>query len=138
MEKHSILRDSMMFRPVYLSDLKPIKKVYWEHECGKGCTMQGTNEAIGMNFGIPLNLAEVDGKVIAYSFLNLTENAEPRLHVFVDKDYKEEEIQKSLEQYSSGGNTNAYIDGSPDQLSDIPGIENAIKTLVGWLNKCLS
>ena len=140
MKTKSALQHQIKFRPVYLSDLKPIRKVYWDHEDHEAIPTNNfkAHKEIGFDFGIPLNLAEQDGKVIAYSFLNLTKNQEVQLKVFVDKNYKEEDIKKSLEAYSKSGNTNVYIDGSPNQLSDVPGIGNAISTLVNWLNSCLS
>lgn len=140
MKTKSALQHQIKFRPVYLSDLKPIREVYWDNESRDAISTDflKTHKEIGFDFGIPLNLAEQDGKVVAYSFLNLTSNQEVQLNVFVDKNYKEEDIKKSLEAYSKSGNTNVYIDGSPNQLSDVPGIGNAINTLVNWLNSCLS
>ncbi|MBB5438747.1 hypothetical protein HDC92_002428 [Pedobacter sp. AK017] len=116
------------FREVFLSDLKSIVNLY---------RTQKTIHSTGLNadFGLPLGIAELNCKIIAYAFVNINDAGKAVVQVHTDKELAQDQVCETLKNISLK-RFKAQWTFDDNGISTENHVKNAISRLVNWLNNC--
>lgn len=134
MSRQTREQDQFIYRPVYLSDLKSIVKLYREQQPDGRYSYRG--ESLDADFGIPLNIVEYNKKTVAYSAICLDEKQQASIRLVLDKTCADEAVASTLEERSLYACRHAHLFMDEEEHFETDKIRHAIRTLTDWLNKC--
>lgn len=127
-------QDRFIYRPVYLSDLKAIVKLYREQLSDGRYSYH--SEELTADFGIPLNVVEYNKKAIAYSAICLDEEQQAHITLVLDKTCADDAVATALEACSLHACRSSHLFMDEEEHFETDKIRHAIQTLTSWLNKC--
>lgn len=114
-------QQNLNFRAVTISDMNTIVKLYLEQKTTLDSTL--TN-----HFGLPLYVAELNNKIVGYSYATTTNANNYNLNTHIDTNFSNYQIDESLIRESELFFKNEWQYGSNKKLSI------SIAHLVNWLN----
>lgn len=116
------------FREVFLSDLKSIVNLYRTQK-------PFNTTCLTADFGLPLGIAELNCKIIAYAFVNINDAGKAVIQVHTDKELAQDQVCETLKSISLKRFT-AHWSFDDNGISMENHVKNAISRLVNWLNNC--
>lgn len=127
----------LKFREVYLSDLSPIISLYRktevQHPHAAAAAAAGK---LDTHFGLPLNVVEWNKKIVAYSFVSISETEQAEVKWRIDQEFKETSLETQLSDFAAKRYQATAENPARKNLSDPKSIRNSINRLVDWLNNC--
>ncbi len=130
-----IKKEDIKLREVYLEDLKSVITLYGnnllatKHENGVGTQLTS-------NFGLPIGIAEKNGKVIAYSRVNIDGKGKPIFQIHTNETGGTDTVCKDLSNFSEERFAAIWGDNKEQSLLMNKPVQSAIDKLVDWLNHC--
>lgn len=125
METTAIKNTGIKVREVYLSDLTAVMDLY----------LNGSADELTTDFGLPIGLAEQDGRIIACSFVNINSNGQPTFRINMGSSVETGCLGKELNQFTVNRFTGIW-GPAVGTVSSVQPLKNAVKRLVDWLNHC--
>jgi hypothetical protein len=123
-------QEEIKLREVYLSDLKSVMNLY---HGDLGSNENGLANGLTADFGLPIGIAELNGRVIAYSRVNIDSKG---VAIFKIHSAKLSEVDAVLEDLNSFSVKRFGSIWGVQQGSLNKPVVNAIDRLVDWLNHC--
>ena len=124
----------LKFRGVYLTDLKSIKALYFGNENIENQAI--SEKELNEQFGIPLNVAEWNKRIIAYSFVNVDAQTKPRIQLRIAEEFSAMNIADQLTDFTIRSHEGVYGLNGGDAFSDTKSVQNSIRSFVDWMNQC--
>jgi len=124
METAAIKNENLRIREVYLSDLTSVVNLY----------LKGSANKLTTDFGLPLGVAEQNGKVIACSCVSVDGTGKPIFRLYSHSLKECNLICESLNSFSV--KRFATVWGTKGINLNTTPVQNAIIRLVHWLNQC--
>lgn len=134
MASAEIKQEEIRLREVYLSDLKTVMNLY-NNGLASIKNANGSGNGLTADFGLPIGIAEQNGKVIAYSRVNIDSKGTPVFNVHSDEAIEANAVCENLNSFSVKRFHAIWGVGEEQALSSKP-VVNAIDRLVDWLNHC--
>lgn len=127
-------KQEIKFREVYLSDLKLVMNLYHGDltSIKRGNT---SGKELTADFGLPIGIAEQNGKVIGYSRVNIDSNGEPVFKIHSEEVDEAHAVWENLNIFSVKRFHTIWSVGRKHGSLNEP-VVNAIERLVDWLNHC--
>jgi hypothetical protein len=122
------------FRDVYLSDLSPIISLY--RKTAVQHPHIAAADKLDVHFGLPLNVVEQNKKIVAYSFVSISETEQAEVRWRIDQEFKETSLETQLSDFAAKRYQAKAENQTGKDLSDPQSIRNSINRLVDWLNNC--
>lgn len=114
-------QQNLNFRAVTIFDMNTIVKLYQKQK-------ETLDSALTNHFGLPLYVAELDSKIVGYSYAIPTNADNYNLNTHIDINFSNDQIDESLKRESELFFKNEWQNGSNKNLSV------SITHLVNWLN----
>jgi hypothetical protein len=114
-------QQNLNFRAVTIFDMNTIVKLYQKQK-------ETLDSALTNHFGLPLCVAELDSKIVGYSYATTTNTNNYNLNTHIDINFSNDQIDESLKRESELFFKNEWQNGSNKNLSV------SITHLVNWLN----
>lgn len=124
MESNSTQQQLLNFRAVTISDLNSIIRLYEQQQ---NIPFSGLNIPFDTDFGLPLYVAELNNKIVGYSYATI-QSEDYCLKTHIDTTFSNHSIDESLMQESKAFFKNEWQNASNRNLTI------AIDQLVNWLN----
>ncbi len=121
METTKKQKQQFKFRAVTITDLTKIVKLYQEQKTKE-------NSILTNQFGLPFYVAELNQKIVGYSFATASIENNYKIKTLIDSYYFDDTINKSLAEESVLYFKNEWQNNSNKNLS------KTINQLVKWLN----
>lgn len=121
-------------REVYLSDLKTVMNLY-HSDLAPVKNVNGSGNGLNADFGLPIGIAEQNGKVIAYSRVNIDSKGLPVFNIHGNEADEANIVSENLNSFSVK-RFHAIWGRGEDHGSSSKPVVNAIDRLVDWLNHC--
>lgn len=135
MRSTEIKKEDIKVREVYLEDLKSVIVLYStslpaiKHENGFGTRLTS-------DFGLPIGIAEKNGKVVAYSRVNIDSKGKPVFQIHTNETCGTDTVCENLSNFSEERFATIWGDDKENSLLMNKPVESAIDKLVDWLNHC--
>ncbi|NRF38193.1 hypothetical protein [Pedobacter foliorum] len=127
-------QSEIRLREVYLSDLKLVMDLY-HSDLAPVKNVNGSGNGLTSDFGLPIGIAEQNGKVIAYSRVNIDSKGMPVFNIHSAEAAEANIVCESLNNFSTKRFHTIWGANAEQDSSNKPVI-NAIDRLVDWLNHC--
>ncbi|SMC89764.1 hypothetical protein [Pedobacter africanus] len=125
METTAIKNTGIKVREVYLSDLTAVMNLY----------LNGSADELTADFGLPIGLAEQNGRIIACSFVNINSNGQLTFRINMDSCVETCCLGEDLNDFTVNRFTRIWGPAAGTVSATQP-LKNAVKKLVDWLNHC--
>lgn len=123
---------SIEFGEIYLSDLNSVVSFYRNQKSAQ--TGHNQKIEIATDFGLPLGIAKLGKKVIAYSFATINSAGKAIVEIQVDPEFEtKKEVKEPLISFASrkfADNWTQDVNGSSPEKQ----VKHAIIRMVDWLN----
>nr|WP_068889239.1 hypothetical protein [Pedobacter panaciterrae] len=129
-----IKKENIKLREVYLEDLKSVMSLY-QNSLAPVKHVNGSGKGLTSDFGLPIGIAEKEGKVIAYSRVNIDSKGKPVFQIHRNEAFGTDTVCENLNSFSVKRFTMVWGVDAEQGFSN-KSIENAINRLVDWLNHC--
>lgn len=129
----AVQHQEFKYRSVYLSDLKSIINLYSENN-GAQNTVHHAKSKLTNDFGLPLSIAELNQKIIAYSSVHIDKSGKAAIKICTNNESGNTQFIEQLEHFTK----NKFHENwgkNQDTISEQQ-IKQAIENLISWLNLC--
>lgn len=126
--------EEISVREVYLSDLKSVMNLY-RSDLAPIKNVNGSGNGLTSDFGLPIGIAEQNGKVIAYSRVNIDSKGMPVFNIHGAELGEANVVCENLNSFSVK-RFHTIWGANVEQASSNKRVVNAIDRLVDWLNHC--
>lgn len=127
-------QSEIKLREVYLSDLKSVMILY-HNDLAPIKNANGSGNGLTADFGLPIGIAEQNGKVIAYSRVNIDSKGMPVFNIHSTEAAEANIVCESLNSFSAK-RFHIIWGANAEQTSSNKRVINAIDRFVDWLNHC--